>query len=153
MELEGSQTLAATSDQVWSALFNGEVLAQAIPGCESLVQNSETSFSAVVKLKIGPVSARFKGDVEISDIVSHTSCTLSGKGSGGIAGFAKGAARVVLVPENGVTVLNYTADVSVGGKLAALGNRLIRSTAQKLTSEFFTNFNSALAVRDEVTAE
>ena len=142
MNLEGSQILAAWPEEVWLALFDRDVLAQAIPGCESLKQTGETSFSAVVKLKIGPVSARFKGDVELSDIVLGKSCTLSGKGSGGIAGFAKGAARVTLTPDRDLTVLNYTA---------ALGNRLIKSTAQKLTDEFFANFNSALADDEEAT--
>jgi len=152
MELEGSQNLAATPDAVWLALFDRKILVQAIPGCESLIQNSETSFSAVVKLKIGPVSARFKGDVELSDIVPGCSCTLAGKGSGGIAGFAKGAARMTLTPDGEITVLDYKADVAVGGKLAALGNRLIKSTAQKLTGEFFTNFTTALTGEKEEPA-
>ncbi|MEY8120224.1 CoxG family protein [Falsihalocynthiibacter sp. BN13B15] len=144
MELQGTQPLSATPDQVWTALFDRDVLERAIPGCESLEQTSDTSFSAVVKLKIGPVSARFKGDVELSDIDPGKSCTLSGKGSGGIAGFAKGAARMTLTPEGDGTVLDYTADVAIGGKLAALGNRLIKATAQKLTGEFFANFTTAL---------
>lgn len=152
MELEGSQELAATPAEVWQALFDRDILEQAIPGCESLEQNSETSFSAVVKLKIGPVSARFKGNVELSDIVPGASCTLSGKGSGGIAGFAKGDARVTLTSEGNVATLDYKADVTVGGKLAALGNRLIKSTAQKLTAEFFSNFTTALAGETEETA-
>ncbi|MBR9652265.1 CoxG family protein [Thalassovita aquimarina] len=152
MELEGRQSLAATPEEVWSALFDRDVLEQAIPGCESLEQTSDTSFAAVVKLKIGPVSARFKGEVELSDIVVGRSCTLSGKGSGGIAGFAKGAAKVTLTPQGPETVLDYTADVAVGGKLAALGNRLIKSTAQKLTGEFFANFDRALAVEEDAPA-
>ncbi len=152
MELEGHQSLAATPEEVWSALFDRDVLEQAIPGCESLEQTSDTSFAAVVKLKIGPVSARFKGEVELSDIVVGRSCTLSGKGSGGIAGFAKGAAKVTLTPQGPETVLDYTADVAVGGKLAAQGNRLIKSTAQKLTGEFFANFDRALAVEEDAPA-
>ncbi|WIY24736.1 CoxG family protein [Parasedimentitalea psychrophila] len=149
MELLGSQNLAATPDQVWAALFDRDVLEQSIPGCESLEQTSDTSFVAVVKLKIGPVSARFKGEIELSDIDPGKSCTLSGKGSGGIAGFAKGAALVTLTPEGDYTVLDYTADVAVGGKLAALGNRLIKSTAKKLTDEFFANFTKALTAEEE----
>ena len=149
MILEGRQTLAANPDQVWSALFDRDVLEQAIPGCESLEQTSDTSFKAVVKLKIGPVSIRFKGDVELSDIDVGKSCTLSGKGSGGIAGFAKGAAKMTLISQGAETVLDYTADVAVGGKLAALGNRLIKSTAQKLTGEFFANFDRALTGEEE----
>ena len=152
MELEGRQTLAATPDEVWSALFDRAVLERAIPGCERLEQTSDTSFAAVVKLKIGPVSARFKGDVELSDIEPGQSCTLSGKGSGGIAGFAKGAARVRLAPQGEQTVLDYTADMAVGGKLAALGNRLIKSTAQKLTDKFFANLNGILAGDEETPA-
>lgn len=152
MELEGRQPLAATPDQVWSALFDRDVLAQAIPGCESLEQTSDTSFKAVVKLKIGPVSARFKGEVELSDIEVGKSCILSGKGTGGIAGFAKGSAKVTLTPEGADTILDYTADVSVGGKLAALGNRLIKATATKLTGEFFANFDRALTGEEETPA-
>lgn len=152
MELEGSQILAATPDQVWLALFDRDLLEKAIPGCESLEQTSETSFAAVVKLKIGPVSARFKGDVELSDIDPGKSCTLSGKGSGGLAGFAKAAAHVTLNPEGDQTVLDYTADVAIGGKMAALGNRLIKATAQKLTGEFFTNFTIALTGKERVPA-
>lgn len=152
MELEGRQPLAATPDQVWAALFDRDLLEQAIPGCESLEQTSDTSFKAVVKLKIGPVSARFKGEVELSDIDAGKSCTLSGKGSGGIAGFAKGSAKVTLTPEGNDTILDYTADVSVGGKLAALGNRLIKATATKLTGEFFANFDRALTGEEEAPA-
>lgn len=152
MELLGTRTLEAPPEKVWQALFDREVLKQAIPGCESLEQTSDTTFIAVVKLKIGPVSARFKGEVELSDIDPHKSCTLSGKGSGGIAGFAKGAARVTLDAEGVRTVLDYTADVAVGGKLAALGNRLIASTAQKLTDEFFENFKNALASEESASA-
>ncbi|WP_322867264.1 carbon monoxide dehydrogenase subunit G [Aquicoccus sp. G2-2] len=145
MQLEGTRTLDAPPEEVWPALFTCAVLAQSIPGCESLEQTSETTFTAVVKLKIGPVSARFKGVAELSDIVPHLSCTLSGKGSGGIAGFAKAAAQVTLGADGQQTILRYHADVAVGGKLAALGNRLIGATAQKLTDEFFTNFQAVLS--------
>ena len=145
MELEGIQTLPADAETVWTALFDRAVLERAIPGCESLEQTSDTSFAAVVKLKIGPVSARFKGDVEISDIEPQKGCTLSGKGTGGIAGFAKGSARVMLESKFNETQLTYTAEASVGGKLAALGSRLIKSTAQKLAGEFFAAFEEILS--------
>lgn len=140
MELEGTETLNATPEAVWRALFDRAVLERSIPGCETLEQTSDTEFSAVVKLKIGPVAARFKGEVELSDIDPLRACTLSGKGSGGIAGFAKGDARVTLEAVGGVTILTYRAQAAVGGKLAALGSRLIKSTAQKLAGEFFANF-------------
>lgn len=149
MKLEGEQLLSADPQTVWTALFDRDVLAEAIPGCESLEQLSETEFTALVKLKVGPVSARFKGAVTLSDIVPGQSCTLSGKGSGGVAGFAKGAAQVTLVPEEDGTRLSYDADIAVGGKLASLGNRLLGATAQKLTEAFFTNFSDALAQPEE----
>lgn len=150
MELIGTQRLMQPPAVVWKALFDREVLASAIPGCKELEQTSETTFSAVVQLKIGPVSAKFKGDVELSDIVEPFSCVLAGKGSGGIAGFAKGSAHVTLSEDNGGTLLNYSADASVGGKLAALGGRLIQSTAQKLAEEFFTNFTTILSEKYEL---
>lgn len=147
MELEGTQVLNAPPQIVWQALFDRATLEEAIPGCESLEQQSETEFAAVVRLKVGPVSARFQGEVTLTDIEPFSGCTLSGKGSGGIAGFAKGSARITLVPDGETTVLSYTADAAVGGKLAALGNRLIKATAQKLAGEFFATFASLLAQR------
>lgn len=144
MELNGTHELNQPPEVVWAALFDAATLAGAIPGCEQLDQTGENAFVATVKLKIGPVSARFKGDVALSDMVPPHSCVLSGKGSGGIAGFAKGLASVRLEPQNGGTVLTYTADAALGGKLASLGSRLIQSTANKLANEFFTNFSQAL---------
>lgn len=152
MELEGTEILNASPQKVWRALFDRAVLERAIPGCETLEQTSDTEFAAFVKLKVGPVTARFKGEVVLSDIEPLKSCTLSGKGSGGIAGFAKGSAHVKLVAEGDTTVLTYKADAAVGGKLAALGSRLIKATAQKLASEFFANFSAALSEQPEEQA-
>jgi carbon monoxide dehydrogenase subunit G len=144
MELTGRHELDQPPEVVWAALFDPAILAASIPGCEELDQTGENTFVATLKLKIGPVSARFKGNVELSDMVAPHSCVLSGQGSGGMAGFAKGSARVELLPENGGTILTYTADAAPGGKLASLGSRLIQSTANKLANEFFTKFGLAL---------
>ena len=144
MELGGTYKLNATPQQVWEALFDEAVLEKSIPGCRELQKTGDTTFNAVVQLKIGPVSARFKGDVELSDIVPLSSCTLTGKGSGGIAGFAKGSSQVTLTEIPDGTTLSYVAEAAVGGKLAALGSRLIRSASQKLADEFFSNFSSVL---------
>lgn len=144
MELTGTHQLDQPPEIVWAALFDSAVLAEAIPGCTALEQTADNAFAATVKVKIGPVSAQFKGDVEISDINAPRSCVLTGKGSGGVAGFAKGSARVELEPADGGTILRYTADAALGGKLASLGSRLIQSSANKLAQEFFTNFSQKL---------
>lgn len=144
MELNGTYELNLPPEVVWSALFDAETLASAIPGCERLEQTAENAFSATVRLKIGPVSAKFNGEVELSEMIAPQSCLLSGKGSGGIAGFAKGSARLNLAPRDGGTMLTYTADAALGGKLAALGSRLIQSTTNKLANEFFSRFSEVL---------
>ena len=132
---------------MWARLNDAETLKAAIPGCESLEKLSDTELQAVAKVKIGPVSARFKGKVNLTDMDPPNSYRISGQGEGGIAGFAKGGANVRLTDaEGGGTKLSYDVDAQVGGKIAQLGSRLIDSTAKKLADEFFTNFAKALSV-------
>lgn len=142
MEMSGSCTINAAPGQVWAALNDPEALAASIPGCQSLQKLSDTRFSAVVKTKIGPVNATFKGEVELTDIVEPVGYFLSGEGKGGAAGFAKGSARVGLSEAAGATELSYEATAKVGGKLAQLGSRLVGGVAKKLAAEFFENFKA-----------
>lgn len=144
MEMNGEYRIPATREAVWAALNDAEVLQATIPGAESVVKTSDTSFEAVAKAKVGPVSARFKGKVTLTDIDAPNGYTLSGEGNGGAAGFAKGSARVNLADDNGVTVLTYNVNAQIGGKLAQIGQRFIDSTASKLADEFFGNFSTAL---------
>lgn len=144
MEISGEERIAAPRQVVWEALNDPDILRQCIPGCQELEQRSPTELAATVKLKIGPVSASFKGEVTLSDINAPESYRISGEGKGGIAGFAKGFADVVLTEDGGETILKYQADAQVGGKLAQLGSRLIGSTSQKLAQQFFADFNSAV---------
>ncbi len=144
MEMNGEYRIPATREAVWEALNDAEVLQATIPGAESVVKTSDTSFEAVAKTKVGPVSARFKGKVTLTDIDAPNGYTLSGEGNGGAAGFAKGSARVNLADYNGVTVLTYNVNAQIGGKLAQIGQRFIDSTASKLADEFFGNFSKAL---------
>jgi hypothetical protein len=139
-------TLPADRPRVWAMLNDPEVLKAAIPGCQSLEKTSETSFSAVVKIKIGPVGASFKGKVQLSDIDPPNGYTIGGEGEGGIAGFANGGATVQLsdAPEGG-TLLKYDVQANVGGKIAQLGSRLIDGVAKKLADQFFANLASAAA--------
>ena len=145
MKMSGSQVIQAPRLAVWKGLNNPKILQQSIPGCESIEASSPTQMSAKVVLKIGPVKATFKGAVTLSDINAPESYRISGKGEGGLAGFASGGAMVKLT-ENGPaeTLMEYDVDAQVGGKIAMLGSRLVDSTAQSLAERFFTKFASLI---------
>jgi len=142
MELSDSRKIAADRETVFAALNDPEVLRQAIPGCERLEKESDEKLSATVALKVGPVKARFEGEVELSDLNPPESYVISGSGKGGAAGFASGSARVRLTEQDGGTLLEYSVDAKVGGKIAQLGSRLIDATARKLAGEFFDKFGA-----------
>lgn len=140
MQLTGTREISAPNETVWAALNDPEILKACIPGCIELEKTSETSFEATVKQKVGPVSATFKGAVELSDINPPESYRISGEGKGGAAGFAKGGADVRLEEADGVTTLTYDVDAKIGGKIAQLGARLIDGFAKKMADQFFTTF-------------
>ncbi len=140
MEMTGEYKIPAPRSKVWEALNDPETLAKCIPGCQELNKDSDTELSATVKSKVGPVSATFTGKVTISDIDPPNGYRISGEGSGGVAGFAKGGAEVKLADDGEDTILTYVADAQVGGKLAQIGSRLIDSTAKKMANEFFGKF-------------
>jgi uncharacterized protein len=144
MELAQSRTIAAPPDAVWQALNDPVVLQQCIPGCESLERVSDHEWRARVALRIGPVQARFNGQVQLADLVPPTAYTLRFDGQGGAAGFASGEARVTLTPSGGATTLAYEARAKVGGKLAQLGSRLIDGVAAKLADDFFNRLAERL---------
>ena len=140
MELNSEHKINASREEVFAALNDPEILRQCIPGCESLDKISATEMSATVVIKIGPVKAKFKGDVELSNLVPPESYSISGRGNGGAAGFAKGGADIKLVQDGTGTLLQYEVTADVGGRLAQLGGRLIDSTARHLSGKFFTRF-------------
>jgi carbon monoxide dehydrogenase subunit G len=144
MEMSGEERIAASREQVWAALNDADILRRCIPGCETLEASSPTEFTATVKIKIGPVSASFKGNVSLSNLNPPESYTISGEGSGGIAGFAKGGADVVLTEEGEETVLTYKTTAKIGGKLAMLGSRLIDSSSKKLAGQFFEKLTKVI---------
>lgn len=129
---------------MWEKLNDPDVLKACIPGCEELEKTDDRGFRAVAKMKVGPVSARFRGKVILSDLDPSNGYKISGEGEGGVAGFAKGSARVDLRESNGGTLVGYRVDAQTGGKLAQLGQRLINGTAKKLADEFFANFSRVL---------
>jgi carbon monoxide dehydrogenase subunit G len=144
MTMSGEQQLSAPRERVWAALNDAEVLKVCIPGCETLDKLSDTEFQAVATNKIGPVKARFKGKVTLSELDPPNGYRISGEGDGGIAGFAKGGATVKLTDKDGGTLLTYNVEAQIGGKLAQLGQRLINGVAKKLADDFFAKFAAAV---------
>jgi carbon monoxide dehydrogenase subunit G len=142
--MSGEERIAAPREAVWAALNDPDVLKACIPGCQSLTMKSPNELEATVKIKIGPVSASFSGEVTLSNLNPPESYTISGEGKGGIAGFAKGGADVRLTEDGDGTILAYDVKAQIGGKLAQLGSRLIDSTSKKLATQFFADLGTKL---------
>jgi carbon monoxide dehydrogenase subunit G len=140
MDLTGEYRIAASRERVWAALNDPETLKASIPGCSALQAVGDDSFTATVTAKVGPVKAKFQGQVTLSDMDPPNGYTIQGEGKGGAAGFAKGGAKVTLLEDGEGTLLRYEVNANVGGKLAQIGSRLIDGTAKKLAGEFFTTF-------------
>jgi carbon monoxide dehydrogenase subunit G len=149
MRFEGDALIPAAPEAVWKGLNDPEVLRRSIPGCQAMEQTGEREFTATVVARVGPVSATFKGKVELDDLNPPVSYTLRGRGQGGPAGFAKGAARITLAPEGEGTRLTYVADADIGGKLASVGGRLIQGVAKKTADDFFAGFSRVLTGGEE----
>ncbi len=143
MEMTGERRIPAPRQQVWDALNDPEVLRASIPGCESVEREGEDQFKARVAVKIGPMSAKFAGKVKLQNINAPAGYTISGEGSGGAMGFAKGGANVALAETGPAeTLLNYNVKAQVGGKIAQLGARLVDSTAKQMADQFFDRFTA-----------
>jgi uncharacterized protein len=140
MDMTGEYRIAASRDKVWEALNDPEILKQCIPGCELLEKTSPTEMNGKVVAKVGPVSAKFGGKVTLSDLDPPNGYKITGEGSGGAAGFAKGGAVVTLAEDGDGTLLTYKVEANVGGKLAQIGSRLIDGAARKMAGEFFAKF-------------
>ena len=147
LELKDEILIPASRDVVYAALNDTAMLKAAIPGCEELIRHSATDLEAKVVLKIGPIKARFAGRVVLDQSGAPGSFSLTGEGSGGVAGFAKGGALVTLEDRGAETLLSYNASADVGGKIAQLGNRLIAGTAKKLADQFFSDFAAAVTAQ------
>lgn len=144
MDMQGTQFIAADRETVWAHLNSAKTLQACIPGCEDLTGSPEDGFDAVVKQKVGPVKATFKGGVTLSDIDAPNGYKLTGEGKGGVAGFAKGGAIVTLTTTDGGTDLSYEVEAKVGGKIAQLGSRIVDGFARKMADEFFTRFKETV---------
>ena len=154
MELTGERILPASRARVWAALNDPAILSRCIPGCQEIQKSSDTEFTAKVGLAVGPVKATFNGQVTLSDLDPPNGYRISGTGQGGVAGFGKGSAVVTLEDApGGSTLLRYSADASVGGKLAQIGSRLVEATARKLADEFFTRFAAEFPAEEPAKPE
>jgi hypothetical protein len=153
MELTGDRLIPATRERTWAALNDPEVLKACIAGCESLERTGEDGFTALVAVKVGPVSARFKGNLKLSNVQPGSSYTIHFDGQGGAAGFGKGSADVALEDEAGQTRLRYTARAQVGGKMAQIGSRLVDAAAAKISEDFFQAFETRLRQETGVPVE
>ena len=145
MELTGEHRIPAPRETVWKALHDPEILKACVKGCKELTQISDDELAGKVEAKVGPVKATFDAVVRITDPVAPERYTLVGEGKGGVAGFAKGSAEVVLAEDGADTILTYSAKANVGGKLAQLGSRLVDSTAKKYAADFFEKLTEILS--------
>jgi hypothetical protein len=151
MDMTGERRIPAPRQIVWEALNNPDVLKASIPGCESLEKLEDDQMKATASIKVGPISARFTGKVQLTDIDAPNGYRISGEGQGGVAGFAKGGANVALTDDGADTLLRYDVNAQVGGKLAQLGGRLIDATAKQMADAFFDRFSKQVQAMSPVT--
>jgi carbon monoxide dehydrogenase subunit G len=145
MDMTGEFRIQAPRQRVWEGLYDPKILKECIPGCETIEKISDTEFAAKVVAKVGPVRAAFSGKVTLSDLDPPKAYTIAGEGSGGVAGFAKGAAKVRLDEDGDATLLHYEVAAHVGGKLAQIGSRLIDAVSRKMAADFFERFAVQMA--------
>jgi carbon monoxide dehydrogenase subunit G len=147
MEMSGEERIPATRDQTWAALNDPEILKACVPGCESIEHTADNEYQVLMVARIGPVSAKFKGKLALSDLRPPHSYAIAFEGQGGAAGFGKGSAQVQLAPEGDGTLLTYQVKASVGGKLAQIGSRLVDAAARKISKDFFAAFNEKVGAQ------
>lgn len=145
MQMTGEQRIAAPRQRVWEALNDPEILKQCVPGCQSLDKEGEDRFTAIAEVKIGPIGARFKGAIQLSDLDAPNGYTITGQGSGGVAGSAKGSAKVRLSDDGAGTLVSYDVEAEVAGRMAQLGGPIIDATAKNLAGKFFSKFGEVVS--------
>jgi hypothetical protein len=149
MEMKGEQLVPASQEATWNALNDPQMLKACVMGCESITPAGDNAYEVLMVARVGPVSAKFKGKLTLSDIIPPQSYSITFEGQGGAAGFAKGGAQVRLAEEGNSTRLSYDVKANVGGKLAQIGSRLVDAAARKVADDFFKNFNGKMAALNE----
>jgi carbon monoxide dehydrogenase subunit G len=150
MDMTGERRIPAPRARVWDALLDPDVLRRAIPGCKTLERTADNAFKATAAVKVGPIATSFTGDIKLLDLEAPASYRIQGSGQGGPAGFARGGATVTLAEDGAATLLSYTVNAEVGGKLAQLGGRLIDSSAKQMADQFFDRFTAEVAPANAV---
>ncbi|MGH9577981.1 MAG: SRPBCC family protein [Terriglobales bacterium] len=145
MEMTGEQLIHASQADTWTALNDPAILKDCVPGCESIERSGDNEYVVLMTARVGPVSAKFKGKMTLSNIVAPNSYSIAFEGQGGVAGFAKGGADVSLAAVGHDTRLSYKVKANVGGKLAQIGSRLVDAAANKVANDFFNAFNQKIA--------
>ena len=153
MEMTGEQLINASQANTWAALNDPEVLKACVPGCESIDKTSDTEYVVQMTARVGPVSAKFKGKLTLTNMNPPHSYSIAFEGQGGVAGFAKGGADVSLTPDGHSTKLGYKVKANVGGKLAQIGSRLVDAAANKVANDFFVSFNQKVGKPAHAAAE
>jgi uncharacterized protein len=154
MEMKGEQRVPASQAETWEALNDPAVLKECVPGCEAIDRVSDAEYAVQMTARVGPVSAKFKGKLTLSNLKPPRSYSIAFEGQGGVAGFAKGGADVTLSAEGpDTTLLGYQVKANVGGKLAQIGSRLVDAAAQKVANDFFSAFNEKMGSRHNEHAE
>jgi hypothetical protein len=153
MQLTGEETIAQPVQRVWDCLNDPEILKACLAGCEEISATGDNTYKVVLQASVGPVKARFNGKLLLSDLDPPNSYALSFEGTGGAAGFAKGNATVRLMPQGAATLLAYTAEAKIGGKIAQVGSRLIDGVAGKIAADFFARFKDLVAVSAPAVAD
>jgi hypothetical protein len=153
MEMSGEERIPASQADTWAALNDPEMLKACVPGCETIDRLADNEYQVLMVARIGPVSAKFKGKLALSDLKPPHSYAIAFEGQGGAAGFGKGSAQVQLAPDDEGTKLSYQVKASVGGKLAQIGSRLVDAAARKLSQDFFAAFNDKVAALHGAPAE
>ncbi|HEX9184667.1 MAG TPA: carbon monoxide dehydrogenase subunit G [Burkholderiales bacterium] len=153
MEMSGEERIPASQDDTWAALNDPEILKACVPGCESIDLLAQNEYQVLMVARVGPVSAKFKGKLALSDLMPPHSYAIAFEGQGGAAGFGKGSAQVQLAPDGDGTKLSYQVKASVGGKLAQIGSRLVDAAARKIATDFFAAFNEKVAALHGAPAE
>jgi len=151
--MSGEERIPATQGETWAALNDPEILKACVPGCESIERMAENEYQVLMVARIGPVSARFKGKLALSDLNPPHSYAIAFEGQGGAAGFGRGSAQVQLAPEGEATLLTYQVKANVGGKLAQIGSRLVDAAARKISQDFFAAFNAKVGAQAVASEE